>query len=435
MKSFLLAKVAEEIRKHRKIVRALRVDENLIFLQLDRDRFYFDLTRGESGVYINIDYPLVRRFSAPFDRLLERLFTRAQIVGVEQWERFLVIKGVQQSSFKKVEGWLRFEFTGRHTNAIILNPDGVVLEALRHITPEQSRRVVLPGVKLEEPPPREIREKQFPVENLEEWTQQEFHRKYQRKLEQLKRQGLKRLEKKEREIRRKLAQLGSEEEWQERGERYRKWGELLLANLHQIGPHQREVEVVDWDGTPVKIPIPELPNLNRVGEHYFKLARKAFRKGENLHIQRRHLQQQLEFLKNYRRLIETSDQIGTLRRYLPTKRRGERDSQIEKLEIDGFPVWIGKSEEGNKRLLKEAKGEDLWFHIRNHPGPHLILKTQKRSVPMEVIKEVAKLAVQFAGKEEGVVDYTRRKFVKVKEGAKVEYGKYSSIKVKPTPKG
>jgi len=81
-------------------------------------------------------------------------------------------------------------------------------------------------------------------------------------------------------------------------------------------------------------------------------------------------------------------------------------------------------------LLQKAKGEDIWLHIRDYPGPHVIIKNRKLGVPMEVIKEAARLAVRFAGKEEGVVDYTRRKFVKLKEGAKVEFGKYSSVKVK-----
>jgi predicted ribosome quality control (RQC) complex YloA/Tae2 family protein len=70
------------------------------------------------------------------------------------------------------------------------------------------------------------------------------------------------------------------------------------------------------------------------------------------------------------------------------------------------------------------------MHIKNYPGAHVIIKNNKLNVPENILKEAAKLAVAFSNKDEGVVDYTKRKFVKTKEKANVEYGKYSSIKVK-----
>jgi predicted ribosome quality control (RQC) complex YloA/Tae2 family protein len=435
MKAFILKMVAQRLQKGKKILRALRVDENIILLQIDRDRYYFDLTRGKSGVYINIEYPVVRRFSAPFDRLLKRKFTRSRLVEVRQWERILVIGAETGGSFKRELNYLRLEFTGRYTNAIILNQKGIVIESLRHITPAHSSRIVLPGVKLEELPPREIKEKTFPVEDLEKWSQEEFRRREREKLEQLKGSILSRLEKKIEEVEKKLRELGNEGELKKEGEKYRKWGELLLANLHKIPSHGEWIELEDWEGDQIKIPLPPLPNRRRVGDYYFKLARRSENRAKNLHIQRQHLQEQLEFLKNYKRLVEETDQIWRLKSYLPPKREGKKEGAIQKLEIDGFPVWIGKNSKGNIQLLQQAKGDDIWFHIKDYPGPHLLIKSAKRSIPPRVLEEVARLAVQFAGRKEGEVDYTRRKFVKIKQGSNVEYGKYSTIKVKRIENG
>jgi predicted ribosome quality control (RQC) complex YloA/Tae2 family protein len=435
MKAFILEKIAQKLSQAHRIVRALRVDENLILLQFDKDRYYFDLTRGKSGIYINIDYPVVRKFSAPFDRLLERRFTRARLIEVKQWERILVIGGENGGNFKREITYLRLEFTGRHTNAILLNREGVVIESLRHITSSHSRRVVVPGVKLEELPRRKIEEKKFPVENLEEWSQREFARREREKLEQLKGTILQRLEKKIGEIKQRLANMESEEELRQEGEKFRKWGEILLANLHKIPPHGKKVELEDWEGNLLSIPIPPLSNRKRVGDYYFKLARRSRNRAKNLHIQRKYLQEQLEFLENYRKLVENTQQIWRLRSYTPPKREEKKGGGIQKMEIDGFQIWIGKNSQGNQQLLREANGEDLWFHIKNYPGPHLLLKSARRKIPERVIREVARLAVQFAGKSEGEVDYTRRKFVKVKGGSQVEYGKYSTIKVKEEPNG
>jgi predicted ribosome quality control (RQC) complex YloA/Tae2 family protein len=93
-------------------------------------------------------------------------------------------------------------------------------------------------------------------------------------------------------------------------------------------------------------------------------------------------------------------------------------------------ILVGKNEKGNIKLLKSANANDLWLHIKNLPGAHVIVKNNKLSLNDDIIKKAAKLALAFSSKEEGEVDYTKRKFVKIKEGAKVEYGKYSTIKVK-----
>ena len=428
MKSFILQQVAEELKKHSTIRRALRVDENIILLQLDNNRYYFDLTRGEGEVYIDISYPVVKRFYAPFDRILERKFTRAQLVSVKSWERFLIIGGENRNSFKRELFYLRLEFTGRYTNGIILNPEGIVVEALRHIPPEKSIRIVMPGTKLEEPPAREIREHSFPIEDLKKWTQQRFKEKYHRRLKQAKERALNRLGKQLTRVKKRLEELGQEREFLERASKYRQWGELILANLSQIKPYQSSIRLVDWEGKAVEIPLPSLPNPNKIGEFYFKQAKKLENRAKNLKIERTYLKEQVNFLENYRQLIEQSDSFPILKRYFP--KREKRDGNIHRLEIEGFQILIGKNERGNRELLKSSKGEDIWLHIRDYPGPHVIIKNRRLGIPMEVVREGAKLAIQFAGREEGIVDYTRRKFVKVKEGAKVEYGKYSSIWIK-----
>jgi len=93
-------------------------------------------------------------------------------------------------------------------------------------------------------------------------------------------------------------------------------------------------------------------------------------------------------------------------------------------------VQVGKNEKGNIALLKSANANDLWLHIKNHPGAHVIVKNNKLSLNDDIIKKAAEFAVAFSGKSEGEVDYTKRKFVKIKDGANVEYGKYSTTKVK-----
>jgi len=430
LKAFVLKKIVENLKKHKYIKRALRVDENLILMQFDNDKYYFDLTKGSGDIYINIDYPLARKFQAPFDIVLEKKFTKAELVDVEAKERILTVTAKNQNRFKEEIVKIRFEFTGRYTNVIILDENDTVIESLRHISESQSSRVVKPGVKLEELPPFEIKEKEFEINNIEEYTKELFYKKYQNRLKQKKEAIINRINKKIKEIQKKLSKLEDEEELLKKSELYKKYADISMANLYQIKPYMKELKTFDFEGNEITIPLPELKNINEIGNYYYNLAKKAKRKAQNLHIEKGHLNSQLEFLENYKRLIDKTEDLGSLNYYKSPKKEKNKDENIAEFFIDDYKILVGKNEKGNIKLLKSANANDLWMHIKNVPGAHVIIKNNKLTIPQNVINEAAKLAVAFSKKNEGEVDYTKRKFVKVKEGANVEYGKYSTLKVK-----
>ena len=429
MKAFVLAKIAKKLKTYKFIKRAFRVDENLILLQFDNDRFYFDLTKGSGDIYINIDYPLVKKFKAPFDIVLERKFTKSKLIDVYAKERILTIVAKNQNRFKEEIMKLRFEFTGRYTNAIILDENDIVIESLRHISENISSRVVKPGVKLTELESIEIKEKVFEIDDLEKYTQKLFSKKYQNRLNQKKESILKKLHKKIKEIEKKLSLLENEEELLKKARKYKNYADVAMANLHLIKPFMKELKTKDFEGSEITIPIPELKNINEIGNYYYNKAKKAKKKAKNLHIEKAYLNSQLEFLQNYKSLIEKTDNLASLNYYKPA-RKEKKEENIAEFFIDDYKVQVGKNEKGNIALLKSANANDLWLHIKNYPGSHVIIKNNKLKIHSNVLQEAAKLAVAFSKKNEGIVDYTKRKFVKVKDGANVEYGKYSSIKVK-----
>ena len=430
MKAFVLKKIAEFLKTHKFVKRAFRVDENIIFMQFDEDKVYFDLTKGSGDIYINIDYPLVRKFKAPFDIMLERKFTKSKVFDVRAFERILEIDVMCFNKFKEEKVTIRFEFTGRYTNAIILDENRVVLEALRHIGENLSSRIVKPGIKLEELPSIEIKEKEFEIKDLVKYTQEVFNKKYQTRLNQKKASILSKIDKKIKEIKNKLDKLENKEKLLEKSLLYKKYADVAMANLYQITPYMKELKTFDFEGNKITIPVPKLKNINEIGNYYYKLSKKAKRKAENLDIEKKFLENQLEFLKNYKRLVENAKNISELKTYEPPKKDKKEDENIAKFYYDDYLILVGKNEKGNVKLLKEANSNDLWLHIKNLPGAHVIVKNNKLSLSDDIIKKAAKLAIAFSGKEEGEVDYTKRKFVKIKEGAKVEYGKYGTVKVK-----
>ena len=107
---------------------------------------------------------------------------------------------------------------------------------------------------------------------------------------------------------------------------------------------------------------------------------------------------------------------------------------MKKFIIDGFNVDVGQNARENDVLTLGAASKDIWFHVENYPGSHVILRNPAEDINRATIHEVAKLAAAHS-KRSGNVDviYTeaihveKRRFAKAGE---VEVSVFSRIKVR-----
>ena len=140
----------------------------------------------------------------------------------------------------------------------------------------------------------------------------------------------------------------------------------------------------------------------------------------------------IEEIKN--ELIETG--------YIRFKKSSKKDkNKVSKplhfISSDGFHIYVGKNNIQNDYLtLKFANKEDIWFHTKNIPGSHVIIKG---SNPSEVtIKEAANLAAFYSkGKLSSniPVDYTPVRYIKKPNGSKpgmVIYSQNKTIYISPS---
>jgi len=92
------------------------------------------------------------------------------------------------------------------------------------------------------------------------------------------------------------------------------------------------------------------------------------------------------------------------------------------LSSDGFHIYVGKSNTQNDYLThKFADGSDMWFHVKNAPGSHVIVKTGGNALPDRTYEEAAALAVYYSsqrGAGRAEVDYVEKKQVKKPAGGK-----------------
>ena len=93
---------------------------------------------------------------------------------------------------------------------------------------------------------------------------------------------------------------------------------------------------------------------------------------------------------------------------------------IQKVDIDGFVVYVGKDAKSNDHLtLNVADKDDIWMHVRGVPGSHVVIRV-KENLPTEtIIKAAAQLAKKNSKsnkEEKATVVYCKSKFVKKEPG-------------------
>jgi predicted ribosome quality control (RQC) complex YloA/Tae2 family protein len=260
---------------------------------------------------------------------------------------------------------------------------------------------------------------------------------------------------------RKLEGLRGDLEAAQRAPQFRRFGEALLAYMHQVPARVTSVTLPDPGHESARLDIPLDPELNPQtnAARYFKRAGKAERGIDEIpprivdaEREVRELTAVLERAASteaapdgapapdvIRAVEEALGRLPpALRRSLggapsasagPAKKKQERGlpSRLQPRRLtnaEGWEVLIGRSNEGNDYLThKLARGEDYWFHVHGAAGSHVVLRRGKgKNEPSkQTIEEVASWTAFYsqartAGKVP--VIFTRKKYVRKPRGSK-----------------
>lgn len=228
----------------------------------------------------------------------------------------------------------------------------------------------------------------------------------------------------------------------ERSDQYQWWGELVMAQLHKIKYHLKEVtleDVVRGGPNPVIIPLdPEVtPLLN--AQRFFKKAQKGSRGLVLVANREKEIQERLNQLKSAQRslpALRTAPEIRKAyqdlfpkKKEAPPNPKKAKDEKVPTPNIlrtrigKQFELCVGTSAAANEYVTFQlAQPEDLWFHVRDLPGAHVVLRRLQRDalVTDELILQAAKEAASHSKAQSGAkitVSYTEKKNVKKIPGA------------------
>lgn len=444
----MLKGVERYLQGMQSIAVAKRKDSNLfLFVFRDtsgaRQSLYFDMSKAQSHIFIAPKEILqTREFNAPFDTKLTQCTTNAEIqkVQVDGENRILQFLLTQKGKYKKQSFWLMCEFTGKHTNMIICDEKLIVIEALRHIPHSKSWREVKVGMLLESLPQR-AGEKTESLSQSE--TQEELIAAYQKhylsKQEQKKHNAIMSLQAKKAKLEQVLADLPQYESLIESAALYAKYGELLFTHLHTLPPYKcqnAEVEVKDFNGKNVLVPLPQnMRDFTEAGNFYYTQSKKLNKKAKHLHLQQENLEYKINFICDEIAFVERFGEVELFAKNPKLKNVGAKQkaekAEFESFFIDGYKISVGRNAKENQKLLEVARAEDLWFHIKDVPSSHLIIHCGKQMPPNAILHKSAEILVGLYAARKGVgdfvVDYTKRRFVKLSQNAQVTYAKHTSI--------
>lgn len=214
-------------------------------------------------------------------------------------------------------------------------------------------------------------------------------------------------------------------------ENYKNIGDILAANMHQIKYGMKKVTVFDfYNNQEVMINLDPLLSPNDNLNFYYNKYNKGKRTISALNSRFLDIQNEIRYFEEIKMFIEKeNDFIGIeeIENELNLANNGNKSKNKIKLNkpkkrellsfnYNGFQIFVGRNNKENEEIsFFKGQPNDIWMHIKDIPGSHVLILRNNQELPNDVLLHAANLACEHskAKKSDKVtVDYCERKFVK-----------------------
>lgn len=225
----------------------------------------------------------------------------------------------------------------------------------------------------------------------------------------------------------------------ENSDKYRLYGELITAGMHEIKPGAEKATLLNYyTGEMIDVPLDKRFHASKNAQNYFK----KYSKSKTAIIEKKNqlakTDEDISYLESVSSFVDSADSIaavdeireeliegGFLKRRSKQQRQNRKKTLIDPYTYttsDGFIVMAGRNNKENDALtMKKASKNDIWFHTKDIPGSHTILFTNGSKATDTSIFEAAAIAAYHSkgrASENVPVDYTLVRHVKKPNGAR-----------------
>lgn len=223
----------------------------------------------------------------------------------------------------------------------------------------------------------------------------------------------------------------------EKRDTYRVYGELLNTYGYSAQPGAKILEAVNYyTGENVSIPLDPTLTATENAKKYFERYGKLKRTFEALSTLTTEVKAEIDHLESVSNALDIALQeedlaqikeelaeSGYIRKRAGVKKQKITSRPFHYLSSDGFHIYVGKNNYQNDELtFKFATGNDWWFHAKQMPGSHVVVKLENApELPDKTFEEAARLAAYYSkgrGSDKVEIDYVQKKHVKKPSGAK-----------------
>lgn len=232
------------------------------------------------------------------------------------------------------------------------------------------------------------------------------------------------------------------------------YADLLSANSHKAQRGASSVTVTNYfdEMLPeIVIPLDPKKNVWQNAQQYYKSFSKQKNREQILSARLPEAKQEITYFQQILQdlaVAETRDEFADIHAGLVEegvlsvrsrngkKKRAVRSEPLHFVSSDGYTIYVGKNHRQNDELTMRTAGRDDWFfHAKDVPGSHVIVRAGQEELPERTRMEAAWLASVYSSEKDEshvLVDYTRKKNVRKQKGAKpgqVFYEPYETLTV------
>lgn len=236
----------------------------------------------------------------------------------------------------------------------------------------------------------------------------------------------------------------------ENKERFKRFGDLITANIYMLKKGMKQAEMVDYydEAMPtVTVPLDERYSPSQNAQQYYKKYNKAKSAEVMLAKQIEESEKEIAYIDTIFDSLtkaETEADLAQIRTELSvsgygktldnlrrsmTKNKKEYKNALKKdykplkfMTSGGYEVLCGKNNLQNDYITTElASKDDYWFHVKNAPGSHVVMRCGKDEPDAEDFTQCAMIAAFYSSQRQlpqAPVDYTRVRNVKKPSGSK-----------------
>ncbi|MDD3594117.1 MAG: NFACT RNA binding domain-containing protein [Candidatus Gastranaerophilales bacterium] len=227
-----------------------------------------------------------------------------------------------------------------------------------------------------------------------------------------------------------LEKIGNFDKTLQKAKHYKEIADTLMTNLYslKVEPKITAANIYTQENLEISLK-PEL-SINENAQKYYNLYNKLNKSvkfnaaliqkynGEKEYLTG--IKSSLEFAADIEDLNQIEEELVSINLLTNKEQSKKKDNKIdiEKVQEDGFAIYIGKNNKQNDYLIsKLASAEDLWLHAQGAFGGHVIIKPNQKgmSVSDEILLKAAKLAGRYSSSKNDKkisVIYTKRKYLK-----------------------